>query len=125
MKITRRDWRNLPLDKWNVSTFHAFIADRNRELYGVETYIPMRNWAFEQGSLKRAITQYGVETVKALFDVAFREYRPTREYPLLTAGFVLCYRAGTLLPRIIANRQRNNAQTTASNGLPDNIAEWL
>ncbi|GIQ64896.1 hypothetical protein PACILC2_34640 [Paenibacillus cisolokensis] len=102
------DWRNLPYEYWNVRTLHAYFADRNRELYGVDPYLPMRNWRFEQGVLKRALTEYGAETLHRAFDVIFREYRPSRDYPYLTAGFAVAYRLNAVLPRILAEKERKN-----------------
>lgn len=98
-KIDRKDWRGLPYDKWNTTTVHAYFADMNRELFGME-YAPMRNWSFEQGVIKRALTEHGAEKLRKAFDVCFREYRPTREYPMLTAGFAIAYRLNTVLPRL-------------------------
>lgn len=104
-RINRRDWRNLPLIEWNTSTFHAYFADMNRKCYGVEEYVPMRNWRFEQGVIKHAIDRYGTEVLRQAFDECFREYRPTREYPLLTAGFAINYRINTIIPKLIAGQR--------------------
>lgn len=114
--ITRKqrlDWRNLPYDDWNVLTVHQYFADMNREHFGVETYLPMRNWSFEQGVIKRALAEYGAEVLHRVFDECFRTYRPTREYPILTAGFAICYRLNTLAPRIIAEIAEERAVKAA------------
>lgn len=102
--IKTSDWRDLPLDRWNVRTVHAYFADMNRELYGVETYIPQRNWRFEQGVIKRALEQYGAATLKAAFDECFRTYKPSAQYPILTAGFAVAYRINTIIPRLLAEQ---------------------
>ncbi|MCR8843138.1 hypothetical protein NQ117_05550 [Paenibacillus sp. SC116] len=110
IKITaeqRKDWRNLPYDQWNVLTVQAYFADMNRELFGIESYLPMRNYGFEQGVIKRALSEHGAELLKRAFDDCFREYRPTREYPLLTAGFVISYRINTIIPRLKAEIKRD------------------
>jgi hypothetical protein len=104
----RRNWRELPYEDWNVITFHAYFADMNREYYGVDTYIPCPNWRAEQGAIKRSITQYGAEVLRKAFDIVFKQYRPTREYPILTAGFAISYRINTILPRIIAEERDKN-----------------
>lgn len=109
----RRDWRNLPTTDWNVMTFIAFFAGMNAELFGAETYLPMRNYAFEQGVLKRAITQHGPEILRTACEEAFRSYRPAREYPLLTAGFCVSYRINTIIPELLAikaDEARRNAE---------------
>jgi len=77
----------------------------NREKYGAEPYVPLRNWGFEQRQLKSAIERYGPEVVREVCEQAFATYRPSRDYPQLNAGFVLSYMAASLLPRILADRE--------------------
>lgn len=103
-KINTSDWRNLDVSKWNVRSFHAYFADMNREYYGVEAYFPQQNWRAEQGILRRALDQYGAATLKAAFDECFKVYRPTREFPMLTAGFAVSYRINSIIPRILAEQ---------------------
>lgn len=122
-KVNTADWRNLAIDKWNVRSFHAYFADMNREYYGVD-YAPMRNWKFEQGVIKRALAEHGAPLLKRCFDVIFREYRPTREFPVLTAGFTIAYRLNAVLPRIkqqrIVDIDSDNDVATA-----DDVRAWL
>ncbi|NOU98425.1 hypothetical protein GC097_00090 [Paenibacillus sp. LMG 31457] len=105
--------------------------DRNRELYGVEQYVPYRNWAAEQALIKRNLTQYGAEVLREVFDQAFREYRPTRDYPQLTAGFVLSYVASRILPRVLAKREaekearERRAATEEGGPSAGEVAAWL
>lgn len=103
-KIDRSDWRNLTYDKWNVRTFHAYFADMNAELYGADKYLPMRNWGFEQGAIKHALAEHGAELLRFAFDECFRDCRPTRDYPILTAGFCLSYRVNGILPKLKAEQ---------------------
>jgi hypothetical protein len=112
-KINTADWRNLPANQWNARTVQTMCIDRNRELYGVEQYVPYRNWTAEQAIIKRNLTQYGAEVLRVVFDEAFREYRPTRDYPQLTAGFVLSYVASRILPRVIAERESRERRVVA------------
>lgn len=123
-KITaeqRKDWRNLPVTEWNTLTFHVYFADMNAELFGVETYAPLRNWGFEQGAIKRELAAHGPEVLREAFDEAFRTYRPTRDYPILTAGFAIAYRINTLIPAILARRKAEvvNAEPTDFDALKD------
>lgn len=122
-KIKTDDWRNLPAEKWNVRTVHAYFADMNRELFGAEVYVPMRNWKFEQGVIKRNLTLYGPEVMRKVFDRAFREYRPSRQYPILTAGFVLSYMASRILPQVLAEEKR----VEKAQEVPDvsELTSWL
>jgi hypothetical protein len=126
-KINRRDWRNLPFDQWNTLTVHAYFADMNRDKFGVETYLPLRNWSFEQAQIKRALTAYGAETLKAAFDECFRDYRPTREYPILTAGFAISYRINGIIPRLQAERAAAERRKEAEGErmTAEELAEWL
>ncbi|UKS30217.1 hypothetical protein LOZ80_15255 [Paenibacillus sp. HWE-109] len=87
----------------------------------------MRNWSFEQAVIKRNLTQYGGEVLREVFDEAFREYKPTRDYPQLTAGFVLSYVASRLLPRILAEKEARERRAAAEVSGPSagEVAAWL
>lgn len=131
-KITaeqRKDWRNLPLADWNTLTVMAQVIDLNRERYGVDPYIPARGgYRFEQGVIKRALTQYGSPAVRELIERAFAEYRPSAEWPILTAGFIFTQQLPRIMPRILADRQRKDRTDNAElNGgmTDDEIAEFL
>jgi len=116
-KINTADWRALPVDKWNVRTFSQMFIDLNREYYGME-YAPMRNWRFEQGVLKRAIEAHGTALLKGAFDECFRTYRPTPQYPILTAGFAVAYRINTIIPRLLVAGEAK-AETVEETKLPE------
>jgi hypothetical protein len=104
----------------------VYFTERNAELYGVE-YVPMRNWSFEQALIKRNLERYGPEILRQAFEECFRDYKPTREYPLLTAGFAIGYRINTLIPRLVAEKARED-RAEASRAEGPNVAEleaWL
>jgi hypothetical protein len=103
-KINAKDWRNLPTSAWNTLTVLAFFIEMNREKFGVEDYVPMRNYGFEQRQIKSSLDRYGPEVMREVFTQAFAEYRPTRAYPILTAGFTISFVASRLLPRILADK---------------------
>lgn len=107
-RINSADWRVLPDDRWNVRTFHAYFIEMNAEMFGVD-YAPMRNWAAEQRLLKSAIERHGPEILRQACDICFAEYKPTREYPVLTAGFALSYRVNTIIPRLLSEQTRDKA----------------
>jgi hypothetical protein len=125
----RKDWRTLPLEHWNTLTAQVMVADLNRERYGVETYIPARGgFRFEQGVIKRALTQYGAPAVRELIETAFAEYRPTTQWPILTAGFIFTQKLPRIMPRILANGQRREREVNApvNGGMTDeDIADFL
>lgn len=122
-KINRKDWRSLPYAEWNVLTVHTYFADRNRELFGVTKYLPMYNWRFEQARIKRVLNEHGAELLHRVLDECFRTYRPTREYPLLTAGFAINYRINSILPK----PREEMKQTQEDEGTLDygKLAKWL
>jgi hypothetical protein len=87
----------------------------NSELYGAD-YVPLRNWRFEQGVIKRQLDEYGPEVLRAAFEECFRTYKPSRDYPILTAGFACAYRINTIIPRLLrekAEADRRAAEKTA------------
>ena len=126
-KNDRKDWRNLPTASWNTTTFHAYFAEMNRDRFGVEIYVPLRNWGFEQRQIKAAIERYGAEVVREVCDQAFAEYRPTRDYPQLTAGFVLSYMASRILPRALAEKEARErlASSTCPTLDVEEVVTWL
>lgn len=123
----RRDWRTLPIMDWNVLTFTTYFVDMNNERFGVAKYFPMGNWRLEQAQIKRAIDAYGPELLRAAFDECFRDYRPTWEYPILTAGFCVSYRINGIIPRLIEERRRRAVADMAHAEKPDKSAvmAWL
>lgn len=126
-KINRSDWRTLPYEHWNALTVLAMAADLNREYYGIETYLPFRNWSIERGMVKRELDRYGAELIRAVFEAAFVEYRPNREYPILTAGFIVSYMLARILPRVMAEADARKRRAEAEEAAPsvDEISSWL
>lgn len=129
-KITadeRKDWRNLPYADWNTTTIHAMIIDLNSEKFEVSVYIPMRGWTFEQGVIKRNLSQYGAEAVRETIERAFAEYRPSADYPQLTAGFLLTYMAPRIMPRVLAEMETAKRRQAAESEAPSisELVDWL
>lgn len=95
-KISTKDWRKLPVKDWNVTTFHAFLIDKNKEEYGVD-YVPFgkgpisKRWTTEKGQLKQAITKYGNEVVLSFINEAFENHRFNPDFPTLSFGFMYAY----------------------------------
>lgn len=129
-KITaeqRADWRNLPLEHWNTRSVHAMVIDLNVEKFGVDTYIPLRGWQFEQGVIKRALTEYGAAALRTTIERAFAEYRPTTKYPQLTAGFLIAYMLPRIMPQVLAEEKRKeSAEASVDNAMGvEEMADWL
>ncbi|WP_342439281.1 hypothetical protein NSS79_10410 [Paenibacillus sp. FSL L8-0436] len=125
----RKDWRALPLADWNTLTVQVMITDLNRERYGVDPYIPAAGgYRFEQGVIKRALTLYGAESLRETIERAFAEHRVTRDYPQLTAGFLITYLLPRLMPQVLAERKRKErAESAVVNGgmTAEELAEFL
>ncbi|GAA0840659.1 hypothetical protein GCM10008915_36700 [Bifidobacterium pullorum subsp. gallinarum] len=129
-KITadeRKDWRNLPLEHWNTATVHAMVIDLNLEKFGVTAYVPMRGWTFEQGVIKRNLTQYGAEALRETIERAFAEYRPSADYPQLTAGFLMAYMLPRIMPRVLAEMETAKRRQAAESEAPSisELVDWL
>jgi len=132
-----KDWRNRPIESWNVATFCAYLTDKHAELFGID-YAPMRGWRTEQGILGGLIgTQSRTNPrprtasnadVKAFIDVTFAGYRPTAQYPGTSFGFMWSYRK-TDWQRIqaesIAKARREEAVEESDNNDWDEVSEWL
>ncbi len=93
-----KDWRNRPIETWNTTTFHAYLADKHVELFGID-YAPFRGWTAEKGMIGDLIgTRTGKprkasnELVKRFIDVTFEGYRPIPQYPGTNFGWVRTYR---------------------------------
>lgn len=126
MKINRKDWRNLAYDDWRTPTVHTMIIELNAEKLGVDAYVPLRGYGFEQGVIKRSLSDYGAEALRMTIDRAFAEYRPTREYPQLTAGFLIAYMLPRILPQVLAELKRRVNEADVNNGMSaDELADWL
>lgn len=95
-KISTKDWRNLPTDQWNVTSFHAFLIDETKRRFDAE-YVPggggpkSQRWAAEKGMLKREIERRGPEVVRKFIEICWREYYTPNpdKYPFPSFGFML------------------------------------
>lgn len=129
-KITaeqRADWRNLPPEHWNTRTIHAMVIELNAERFGVDKYVPLRGFGFEQGVIKRALTEYGAAALRETIERAFAEYKPSATYPQLTAGFLITYMLPRIMPQVLADGQRRNRAENAqlNGGMTDEEIESL
>lgn len=97
-KTNSKDWRNIPTEKWNVNSIHAFLIDETRRRYNAE-YKPggrgslSQRWVAEKGMIKREITKRGSGVVRNFIEVCWREYKTSnpRKFPYPTFGFMCGY----------------------------------
>lgn len=103
-------WTEREITDWNTTTFHAYLTDRNRELFRAE-YVPFgkgpisNRWRTEQGQLRHAIDTHGQVTVKAFIDRCLAKHRPTANFPHINFGFMWAYMRDELA-RAIADIER-------------------
>jgi hypothetical protein len=94
-KIKAKDWRNLPIDKWNTTTVHAFLIDETDRRYGKE-YVPggkgprSKRWSAEKGMIKHELDKRGPEVVRKFIEICWNEYFTSdpEKYPYPTFGFM-------------------------------------
>jgi hypothetical protein len=121
-KPSVKDWRNLPIDRWTVTTFRQFLADQHMERYGIG-YVA-RNYAIEARWLKSMIAEHGPEVVRTFIEACFKEYRSTAQYPGLNFGFMYSYQRSRILPRVLADMKRKAVvQKSIENNEIDD--DWL
>lgn len=125
----RKDWKTLATADYNVLSFTEYFRGMNAEHYGVSEYLPFHNWRVEQGMIKRALDAHGPVILRAAFDEAFRTYRPTREFPLLTAGFACSYVINGIIPKLKAEqaeRERDQAEVAPAEQIDyAAVKKWL
>lgn len=123
------DWQARDIDDWNVRTFHAYLADRNRELFGAE-YVPFgrgsisQRWRVEQGQLKNAITTHGQALVKAFIDRCLARHKPTADFPHVNWGYMWAYMRDEM-PRAQAELERELKFEERREWQEEDIIGWL
>ncbi|MCC2383489.1 hypothetical protein [Bacillus cereus] len=106
-RISTKDFRNLPIEKWNVTTFREYLKHEHEECYKIP-YVT-RSHAMEGRMLKTFIAEYKPEATKRFIDACFADYKPTREYPGLNFAFMYSYMRSRLLPKVLEEIRRKSA----------------
>ncbi|ANS49322.1 hypothetical protein BM86_02050 [Bacillus thuringiensis] len=107
-RISTKDFRNLPIEKWNVTTFREYLKHEHEERYKIP-YVT-RSHAMEGRMLKSFIAEHKPEATKQFIDACFADYKPTREYPGLNFAFVYSYMRFRLLPRVLEEIRRKEVR---------------
>lgn len=107
-RISTKDFRNLPIEKWNVTTFREYLKHVHEERYKIP-YVT-RSYAMEGRMLKMSLAEYNQEVLKRFIDACFADYKPTREYPGLNFAFMYSYMRSRLLPRVLEEIRRKEAR---------------
>ncbi|MFD2704698.1 hypothetical protein [Salibacterium lacus] len=126
------DWRNFPLDKWNCSTWHRYLIDKNAELFDAE-YIPFgkgaisQRWRTEKGQLKQAQADLGNAVLLAFIDRCLATHTPNADFPHVNFGFMWAYRRDEV-PRakadVTAGQQRKQAEERIQAEMDEGGIEW-
>lgn len=106
-RISTKDFRNLPIEKWNVTTFREYLKHVHEERYKIP-YVT-RSYAMEGRMLKTFIAEYKPGATKLFIDACFADYKSTREYPGLNFAFMYSYMRSRLLPRVLGEIRRKGA----------------
>jgi|SRR5690625_1889773 len=125
-----RKYKTKEIDKWNVNDFMQYFGDKHLERFEVE-YMPMGSWAVERGLIGNTIgTQKKVGKVdksvfKRFLDICLDEYRPTREYPGTSIGFLLTYRKNVLQQATVAIKAEQNVEREQETEVSTDISDWF
>lgn len=133
-----KDWRNRPLETWNVVSFTEYLKDTHKERFGIDYAPHGGRWGFEQGILGDLIgTQSRTNPkprtatnsqVKRFIDETFANYRPSVQYPGTSFGFMWTYRKTDwqrIQAEAIAQERRAEAVQASDNADWDEVSEWL
>lgn len=106
-KIDSKDFRTLPVEKWNATTFREYINYLNTERFGIPSVT--FNIRQENGMISTFVKQYGKETTKLFIEECVRVYRPNANYPTINFAGMYSFMKGYELPRVL-KRQQESAQ---------------
>ena len=98
-KVPVSNWRELPYEKWSVTTVRAFLKERHEAIYGIP-YVT-RSHAMEGRLIKTMLTDHGAEVVRTFAEVCFVEYKPNQQYPGLNFAFMFSYMRERTLPKVL------------------------
>lgn len=93
-----------PIEKWTVRDFHNYLMNEHSRILGVQ-YVPFRSWRVEQGLLGGIIGTtgkngktgtHGKATIKDFIDNCLATYKPTKDYPGISFGFMWTYKKNYL-----------------------------
>lgn len=127
-KIKTSDYERLPIEKWNVTTFRAFMQAVHQDKYGIP-YVA-NNHAVEGRMIKNMFTEYGRYETKRFIEKCFETYKPNSRYPGLNFGFMYSYMRERTLPMVlkeIAQEQlRAKRKQQAEQAQPQEIdTDWF
>lgn len=105
-KLDTKDFRNLPLEKWNSTTIREYIKFLNIERFGIPAVT--FNVRQENGMISKFIKEYGIETTKLFVEECVRKYRPNANYPAVNFATMYSYMKAYELPRVMKAQYESN-----------------
>lgn len=99
VKIDTKDFKNLPLSKWNSTTVREYIKFLNIQRFGVPSVT--FNVRQENGMISKFIKDYGIEVTKAFVEECVNKYRPNAQYPTVSFATMYSYMKAYELPRVL------------------------
>ncbi len=118
------------LEDWNTTDFTKYLQAEHKRLYGIE-YQPFGRWALEQGQIGKIIGTakkegtHSKQFLKDFIDACFAEYKPSKEYPGISFGFMLTYKKQTWQRVELAHNQSKKKATAPKKVDWDEVAKWL
>lgn len=105
-KLDTKDFKNLPLDKWNSTTIREYIKFLNVARFGIPAVT--FNVRQENGMISKFIKEYGIETTKAFIEECVKSYRPNPNYPTVNFATMYSYMKAYELPRVMKAQYEAN-----------------
>ena len=105
-KTDTKNFKELPLEKWNSTTIREYIKFLNIERFGVPSVT--FNVRQENGMVSKFIKDYGIETTKAFVEECVKKYRPNPNYPTVNFATMYSYMKSYELPRVMKAQYEAN-----------------
>ncbi|WKV24065.1 hypothetical protein PSYJYH_000030 [Bacillus phage PSYJ-YH] len=99
----RKNWKACPLESWNATTVRSYLQCLTQHRFKMD-YIS-DNIRQENAIISQFIKQYGREVLKEFIRDCVKDYKPTKQYPIVTFGFMYTFQRKHILPAIIKKRQ--------------------
>ena len=131
-RVDTKDWQNLPLERWNATTYREYLKHLHRKRYGIP-YVT-NNHAIEGRFLKNTWEEYGKLALKRFIEICFDEYKPTAKYPGLNFGFMYSYMRARIMPRVLkelsyqkkVEKKAKRHQTANANQMTEEeLRDWI
>lgn len=128
-----KKYDELPVEKWNTAHFTQYLIAEHKRIIGID-YTPFRGYQAEAGIIGRYIGTakkpglYDKQFVKSFIDACFAEYKPKREYPGISFGWMTVYMARNiqrLQAESIRKATASDAVKASDNDNLDELESWL